>query len=472
MRLHYYLLIATFFFTSGTVATPIPEKVNLFGLEPKRTDPPQCTEQVFLGIDLLQEEGFKELQGKRVALLSHKAAVNREGILTATILHENQLLNNYTFTTIFTPEHGFAADVAAGEKITDCEISTQSQYPGVQIHTLYGNILKPSPEMLKEIDLLVIDLQTLGVRYYTYSATARFAMEACFENGVSVLVLDRPNPHGGLYIEGPIPEIKMMTHLCSGIRVPTLFGLTLGETLLMAADYPEWGPQYVDFEGEEERTLLINNSQREKGTVTVKPMRGWTRDMLWQDTGLEWVATSPNLANLSSVLGYPMTENAGEMRGGFHTGVDSPYPFRFLSFPGKTGTEIKEALDAYQLPGLEFEVLESILLKEKCVSGVYVVITDLNTVSFINLNFALIHLTTKWRPEVFENPESFWPQSKGPINERLRFCNMIVGIADFFETIGQNLENWDFQNWITQSKQEAEAFRKITEKYHLPEYEK
>ena len=202
MRLHYYLLIATFFFTSGTVATPIPEKVNLFGLEPKRTDPPQCTEKVFLGIDLLQEEGFEELQGKRVALLSHKAAVNREGILTATILHENQLLNDYTFTTIFTPEHGFAADVAAGEKITDCEISTQSQYPGVQIHTLYGNILKPSPEMLKEIDLLVIDLQTLGVRYYTYSATARFAMEACFENGVSVLVLDRPNPHGGLYIEG------------------------------------------------------------------------------------------------------------------------------------------------------------------------------------------------------------------------------------------------------------------------------
>ena len=172
--------------------------------------------------------------------------------------------------------------------------------------------------MLVGLDALIIDLQDVGVRSYTYVSCMRYAMEACFENGVEVVILDRPNPLGGLKVDGPPLDREWRSYV-GAFHVPYVHGLTIAELARIAKNTPGW--------------METPEQIRKNGKLTVIPMRGWRRNMLWTKTGLRWVPTSPYIPDLSAVLGYAMT-GLGAQEGGFSHGIGTPYPFRLLRYKG------------------------------------------------------------------------------------------------------------------------------------------
>ena len=167
--------------------------------------------------------------------------------------------------------------------------------------------------MLSKIDALVIDLQDVGVRCYTYVSCMRYAMEACFENQVEVVVLDRPNPLGGEKMAGPTIDEKWMSYV-GAFPMPFVHGMTIGELALWSKKTPG--------------VLKVADSVRKLGKLTIVPMLGWKREMTWPQTGLRWIPTSPNIPSLDSVAGYPMT-GLGAQLGGFRHGIGTDHPFRF-----------------------------------------------------------------------------------------------------------------------------------------------
>ena len=272
-----------------------------------------------LGVDVLSAGKFKHLTGKRVGLLTHPAGVNGHGLSTVEVLRRSPLVN---LVALYGPEHGIYGDEKANVPVLD----RVDRRTGLPVYSLYGKYRRPTPEMLANIDTLVVDLQDVGVRSYTYVSCMRYAMEACFENNVEMVVLDRPNPLGGLKVDGPPLDRKFMSYV-GAFQVPYVHGLTIGELARMAKETPG--------------SLKTSESARKKGRLRIIPMTGWKRSMLWTQTGLRWKPTSPYIPDLSAVLGYPMT-GLGAQMGGFRHGIGTDYPFRFLTFKGKTLQELKK----------------------------------------------------------------------------------------------------------------------------------
>ena len=182
----------------------------------------RSTRKISLGIDVLIGSQVHKLANKKVGLLTHPAGVNRDGVSTIEILRREPKIY---LTALFGPEHG----IYGNEKANVFIHNRNDPQTGLPVYSLYGKYRKPSPEMLKGLDVLVIDLQDLGVRSYTFVSCMRLAIEACFENDVEVVVLDRPNPLGGLKVDGPLLEKRWMSYV-GAYRVPYVHGLTIGET--------------------------------------------------------------------------------------------------------------------------------------------------------------------------------------------------------------------------------------------------
>ena len=275
---------------------------------------------IYLGIDVLEQSGFRAIGGKRVGLLTHPAGLNRRGESSIDVLRR---ANNVRLVALFGPEHGIYGNEKANIPIDD----KIDPHTGLPVYSLYGKYRKPTAKMLVGLDALVIDLQDVGVRSYTYVSCMRYAMEACFENGVEVVILDRPNPLGGLKVDGPPLDREWRSYV-GAFQVPYVHGLTIAELARIAKHTPGCmeTPEHI----------------RKNGKLTVIPMRGWRRDMLWTKTGLRWVPTSPYIPDLSAVLGYAMT-GLGAQEGGFTHGIGTPYPFRLLRYKGKSPEQIKAA---------------------------------------------------------------------------------------------------------------------------------
>src|SRR6266568_5101935 len=234
---------------------------------------PEAKAQVQLGSDVLASNGFQELQGKRVGLITNPSGVNRNGESTIDLLRRAP---GAKLVALFGPEHGVYGDVKAGELIAD----RTDQRTGLPVHSLYGATRRPTPAMLRGLDALVYDLQDTGVRSYTFISTMGLAMEACGEAGIEFVVLDRPNPLGGERVEGPLVEGKFRSFV-SRWDVPYVYGLTCGELAQMIVG-EHW----------------ITNGCK----LTVVPMKDWNRAMVWLDTGLPWVPTSPHVPHGESPL--------------------------------------------------------------------------------------------------------------------------------------------------------------------------
>src|SRR6266852_1692826 len=228
---------------------------------------------VDLGIDVLEHNDYAILAGKRVGLITNQTGVNAEGVRTRVLLRKNCNL-----VALYTPEHGLDGREKAGRYVR----SRRDPVTGLIAHSLYGPTRKPTAAMLRGVDVLVFDLQDIGCRSYTYISTMGCCMEAAGENHIPFVVLDRPNPLGGLRIEGPSVEPRWISFV-SQFPIPYVHGMTVGELAKMV-NAKSW----------------INGQCK----LTVVPMRGWSRDLTWQETGLRWIATSPNIPHATSPLYY------------------------------------------------------------------------------------------------------------------------------------------------------------------------
>lgn len=316
-----------------------------------------------LGNEMLAQSGYKALQCKRVGLITNPSGVNRNLESTIDLLRRAP---GVKLVALFGPEHGIYGDVPAGDKI---ESRTDAR-TGLPVHSLYGKTRKPTPEMLKGLDALVYDLQDTGCRSYTFISTMGVAMEACGEAGIEFVVLDRPNPLGGVRIEGPMVEEKYRSFV-SQWDVPYVYGMTCGELARMIV-----GEGWIE----------------KRSKLTIVPMKGWKRAMVWRDTGLPWVPTSPHVPHGESALFQVATGMIGELGGGAaSTGIGYTLPFQCVAAPGVDMHKLAEALKGCRLPGVRFQPITYkpyyFAFKDEIIGGAQIFFTDPAHAPLTAINF-------------------------------------------------------------------------------------
>ncbi|MCP4711821.1 MAG: DUF1343 domain-containing protein, partial [Planctomycetes bacterium] len=282
--------------------------------------------QAVTGIEVLKQANFAPLIGKRVGLVTNATGVDWNLKSTVDLLHEAP---NVNLVALYGPEHGVRGAQTAGEHVgfyTD-------ERTGLPVFSLYGKTRKPTPEMLKGIDVLVYDIQGIGCRSYTFISTLGVCMEACAENDVEVMVMDRPNPLSGNRVEGNLVEEGYFSFV-SQFPVPYVFGLTVAEFARM-----------LNGEG-----LLKDGIQCD---LTVITMQNWKRAMTYEDTGLEWVPTSPHIPHKYSPLYYVSSGVMGEL-GVISEGVGYTAPFQLIGAEWVDADLLATELNAQNLPGLIF----------------------------------------------------------------------------------------------------------------------
>jgi len=288
------------------------------------------------GIEVLRERGFEGLQGKRVGLVTNPSGVDRYLNSTVDILFNAP---GVELVALYGPEHGVRGDVYAGGKVSD----TRDAATGLPVHSLYGATRKPTPQMLEGIDVMVYDIQDVGARSYTFISTLGLVMEACAAKGIEVMVLDRPNPLGGNKIEGCYVE-QPFNSFVSQYRIPYIYGLTVGELAVM-----------INEEGLNRGQL--GNQAPVKCKLTVIPMEGWERDMLYEDTGLPWVLPSPNIPFKDTPMYYSAAGICGELYGFMDIGIGYTLPFQVFGATWLDPDKLKARLESYDLPGISFRTI-------------------------------------------------------------------------------------------------------------------
>ncbi len=257
---------------------------------------------VALGTDVLESNGSALLKNKRVGLATNQTGVDSRGLRIRVLLRKNCNL-----VALYAPEHGLDGTQKAGRYVR----SRRDPLTGLTAHSLYGPSRKPTPAMLRGIDTLVFDLQDIGCRSYTYISTMTKCLEAAAENHIEFVVLDRPNPLGDLQVEGPLVEPQWISFVAQ-IPVPYVHGMTCDELARMIN-----GKGWVG-----------------RCDLKVMPMRGWARNFTWNDTGLRWIPTSPNIPRWNAPLYYVATGLIGELHGP-ETGVGGARPFEILPARGE-----------------------------------------------------------------------------------------------------------------------------------------
>jgi uncharacterized protein YbbC (DUF1343 family) len=278
---------------------------------------------VQLGIDRLKSLDFEPLKGKRVGLITNHTGVDSKGRLTREILHAAR---NVNLVCLLTPEHGLDGTELAGKYVA----TRTDKLTGLVAHSLYGPTRKPTPQMLKGIDTLVYDMQDIGVRSYTYISTMAKCMEAAGELGLEFVVLDRPNPLGGTRVEGPPVEQKWISFV-GQIPVPYVHGMTCGELARMLNE-KQW--------------------MASKCKLRVVTMEGWDRSMVWEDTGLRWVKTSPNIPRADSPAYYIATGIVGSLAG-LETGVGGKNPFEICAAKGVDPQDFTASIQKLEISGVK-----------------------------------------------------------------------------------------------------------------------
>jgi len=315
------------------------------------------------GIDMLREEGFRTLDGKRVAVVVNPASVDSKLKPTVDVLREAK---NVKLVALFGPEHGVYGDEYAGDKVAD-RIDART---GLPANSLYGSNRKPTPQQMRDVDALVFDLQDIGSRSYTYISTMMNCMEACAEQGKELVILDRPNPLGGKRVEGPM-LVKGYESGVSAFNVPYVHGMTMGEMAQFVRD-----THFPDFR-----------------KLTVVKMGGWNREMVWDETGLAWVPTSPHIPQASSCAGYAATGILGELKN-VSNGVGYTLPFEMIGAPWINADKLADQLNGTGIAGVyfgpaRFKPFYAQFKDEPC-QGVQVHIDSKQAGSIVEINFRVM----------------------------------------------------------------------------------
>jgi uncharacterized protein YbbC (DUF1343 family) len=328
------------------------------------------TPRVLNGIDVLREQNFAPLAGKSVGLITNHTGLAADGTTTIDLLFQSKVCK---LAALFSPEHGIRGvlDAAVG--------SSTDELTGLPIYSLYGEARRPTPEMLQGIDALVFDIQDIGARFYTYITTMAYCMEAAANQGIPFYVLDRPNPIGGLKIEGPMLD-KDKFSFVGYMSLPIRHGMTIGEL----AKY-------------------FNVQNKIGAQLQVIAMTGWRRSYYFWDTGQPWVNTSPNMRNMLAALLYPgicLLEDVVSV------GRGTDRPFELVGAPWIERRGFAAALKAAQVPGVEFVPIfftptASHYQGVQC-GGVNILITNSEKLNSVLVGLTLISVLHRLYPDKFE----------------------------------------------------------------------
>ncbi len=384
------------------------------------------------GLEILGESGFTLLKGEKVGLITNPTGIDRNLRSTVDIFHNSP---EFELVALFGPEHGVRGDYGAGDYVENYT----DPHTGLPVFSIYGKNRKPTKEMLQGIDVLVYDIQDIGSRSYTYISTLGLAMEAAAENNIRFVVLDRPNPLGGLKMEGMITRPGFFSFV-SQFPIPYVHGLTVGELAL-----------FLNSEG-----LLANGI---KCDLAVVAMKGWKRKMTFDQTGLPWVLTSPHIPHEYSPVFYPISGILGELYT-MSIGVGYTLPFQLFAAEWADAEKLAAALNALALPGVSFRPIHFTpyysTSKGTIIHGVQVHLTG-----YSKANLSLIQFY------VMQECHRLWPD-KNPFEmcdpSRLGMFDKVCGSDIIRNNFTKNFAVADIQHlWM----QEIPAFREKVKRYLL-----
>ena len=415
------LLLSFWLFQSCTTGNAVSQQ----NLEPSN-------KKVYTGIEVLRNQHFKLLEGKRVGLITNATGVDGNLKSTVDILFQAK---NVQLTALYGPEHGVRGNHTAGEwveKYTD-------EKTGLPVFSLYGKNRKPNAEMLANVDVLIYDIQDIGCRSYTFISTMGLAMEAAAEHNKEFIVLDRPNPVGGLRIEGNIVEDGFQSFV-SKYKIPYLYGLTCGELAYLL----------------NEEQMLEN---KVKCQLQVVEMEGWERKMSFEETGLEWVPTSPHIPHKDSPYYYPATGIIGELYT-ISIGVGYTTPFQTFAAEWIKPNVLADKLNSYNLAGVKFRPLSFkpyySSMKGLNLQGVQIHITDFEAVNLSEIQFYFFQAHNELYPDknLFELcDESRWGM-----------FDKVCGTNKIRENL---MSNGSFEKIKWYWNKDVDTFREVSKAYHL-----
>ncbi|MFR9166125.1 MAG: exo-beta-N-acetylmuramidase NamZ domain-containing protein [Dysgonomonas sp.] len=382
------------------------------------------------GIEVLKEQKFKILEGKRVGLITNPTGVDNNMKSTIDILHEAP---NVNLVALFAPEHGVRGDAHAGDDIEDMKDPST----GLPVFSLHGKNRKPTPEMLKGVDVLVYDIQDIGCRSFTYISTMGLSMEVAAENGVDFIVLDRPNPLGGLKVEGGLVDDEFISFV-SQFKIPYLYGLTCGELAML---------------------LNGENMLKKQCNLQVVKMKGWKRKMTYDQTGLQWIASSPHIPQAITSVFYPVSGILGEL-GYISIGVGYTIPFQMFAAEWINADDLANNLNALKLPGVHFRPIYFkpfySVSQGKQLQGVQVHIMNYEKARLSEIQFYVMQEVAKLYPDraVFDHADE----------GRFRMFDQVSGSDFVRETFTRTNRFEDIKNfWYSK----VEPFKQTSKKYYL-----
>lgn len=328
--------------------------------------------KVKVGLDVFLEQRVEQFKGKRIGLVTNMTGVNSALVPTIDLLYAHP---DIQLTALYGPEHGIRGDAKEGEEVA----SSTDPYTGLPVYSLYGATKKPTLEMLDPVDVVVFDLQDIGARYYTFIYTMAHVMEACGEQGKAFVVLDRPNPIGGVQVEGNLLGSEFQSFV-GMFPLPNRHGMTIGEL-----------------------ALLFKYAFGIACELTVVPLEGWRRDMYYDETGLFWVPPSPNTTGIDMSVLYPGTclvegTNLSEGRG-------TTRPFEYVGAPYVDGYELAKRFNARGVPGVIARPISFVPTYQKhcgvrC-EGVQLHVTERRTVQALQTGLKLLETVAELYPQDF-----------------------------------------------------------------------
>ncbi len=328
---------------------------------------------VLTGIDVIERDGFKQLEGRRVGLITNHTGRDGKGRSTIDVL---AAAKNLKLVALFSPEHGLRG-------IEDTHVGdTRDEKTGLPVYSLYERERRrPTAEMLKDIDTLVFDIQDVGARFYTYTTTCGYALEEAAKNKIKFVVLDRPNPINGYEIEGPVTDTEFINQFISYHSVPVRYGMTIGEL-----------------------AMLFNSERKINADLTVIKMEGWRRADYYDGTALTWVNPSPNMRNLTEALLYPGIGLLETTNLSVGRGTDTP--FELIGAPWVNGSNLAEALNRAGLAGVRFVPVRftpksSKFANEEC-GGVNIVVTDRGSFHTVATGIEIAYQLNRLHPGVWK----------------------------------------------------------------------
>lgn len=387
--------------------------------------------KVLVGADRVMHEPYASLlKGKKIGLITNHTAINSDKLSTIQLFKTEAKKRSFQLLAFFGPEHGIDGDVHAEKGV-----QSKDDADGIPIYSLHGETRRPTDEMLKGINLLVFDIQDIGSRSYTYSTTLFYAMEEAAKKGIEVWVLDRPNPLGGLIVDGPMLEDKLRSFV-GYINIPYCHGMTIGEL----AHY-------------------FNEEYKVGCKLTVVPMKGWRRSMTFKDTGLTWIPTSPNIPEPDTTFYYPTTGIIGELQL-VSIGIGYTLPFKLIGAPWINGKTLADNLNKQKFPGVHFEPFKYRpfygKFAHKDCQGVLILITNSSLYKPVSTQYLILGILKN----LYKNP---FQQGLAKAQKRVDMFNKVNGTDQIFKILSQ--DGYSVWKLITVHEKERKIFEKTRQKY-------